>query len=44
VLLDLWRQGNFPMMTAFALIIWFIASLLVLIILWLNNRSLARAR
>jgi iron(III) transport system permease protein len=44
VLLDLWRQGNFPMMTAFALIIWFIASVLVMVMLWLNNRSLGKAR
>ncbi len=44
VLLDLWRQGNFPMMTAFALIIWLIASVLVLVMLWLNNRSLGKAR
>jgi iron(III) transport system permease protein len=44
VLLDLWRQGNFPMMTAFALIIWLIASLLVVIMLRLNNRSLGRTR
>jgi iron(III) transport system permease protein len=44
VLLDLWRQGNFPVMTAFALIIWLIGSVLVLMMLWLNNRSLAKAR
>ncbi|WP_181164662.1 ABC transporter permease [Amaricoccus solimangrovi] len=44
VLLDLWLQGNFPMMTAFALIIWVITSVLVILVLWLNNRNLARAR
>jgi iron(III) transport system permease protein len=43
VLLDLWQQGSFPMMTAFALIIWLITSALVICVLWLNNRSLARA-
>jgi iron(III) transport system permease protein len=44
VLLDLWRQGNFPMMTAFALIVWLIGSVLVLSMLWFNNRGLAKAR
>ncbi|WP_250518396.1 iron ABC transporter permease [Caballeronia sp. ATUFL_M1_KS5A] len=44
VLLDLWRQGSFPMMTAFALIIWFIGSLLVLAMLWFNNRRLAKVK
>jgi iron(III) transport system permease protein len=44
VLLDLWRQGSFPMMTAFALIVWFIGSLLVLAMLWFNNHRLARVK
>jgi iron(III) transport system permease protein len=44
MLLDLWRQGNFPMMTAFALIVWLIGSLLVLVMLRLNNRSLGKTR
>jgi iron(III) transport system permease protein len=44
VLLDLWRQGDFPQMTAFALIVWAIASLLVIIMLRLNNPSLGKAR
>jgi iron(III) transport system permease protein len=44
MLLDLWRQGNFPMMTAFALLVWFIGSALVLVMLWLNNRSLGKLR
>ena len=42
VLLDLWRQGNFPQMTAFALVIWLIASILVVVMLRLNSRGLRR--
>lgn len=44
VLLDLWRQGNFPMMTAFALIVWLISSTLVIVMLRLNNRGLAKVK
>ncbi len=44
VLLDLWRQGNFPMMVAFALIVWAIGSALVLIMLKLNDAALAKVR
>lgn len=43
VLLDMWTQGNFPRMTAFAIIIWLIASLAVLIMLRLSNRRFTRA-
>ncbi len=43
VLLDLWTQGNFPAMTAFSIIVWLIASVLVLVLLRLSNRRFARS-
>ena len=44
VLLDLWRQGSFPIMTAFALVIWLIASVLVVLMLRLNSQNLGKAQ
>jgi iron(III) transport system permease protein len=43
VLLDLWTQGNFPAMTAFSIIIWLIASALVVLSLRLSDRGFAKA-
>ncbi|GAA5003797.1 ABC transporter permease [Streptomyces hyderabadensis] len=43
VLLDLWGQGNFPQMTALAIVIWLISSVFVLLMLRLSNRRFARA-
>ncbi|ODT83715.1 MAG: hypothetical protein ABS76_02020 [Pelagibacterium sp. SCN 64-44] len=44
VLLDLWENGSFPLMTAFALVIWLIATCMMCFVLWLNNRGLERSR
>lgn len=42
VLLDLWENGSFPLMTAFALVIWSIATCVMGLVLWLNSRSANR--
>ncbi len=44
VLLDLWENGSFPLMTAFALIIWAIATTMMAAVLWLNNRNARKVR
>lgn len=44
VLLDLWENGSFPLMTAFALVIWAIATVCMCLVLWLNNRNMMKAR
>ena len=44
VLLDLWENGSFPLMTAFALVIWAIATCMMALVLSLNNFNLRRSR
>ncbi|MFV0296135.1 MAG: ABC transporter permease, partial [Hyphomicrobiaceae bacterium] len=44
VLLDLWENGSFPLMTAFALIIWLIATVMMGFVLWMNNLGVRRRR
>lgn len=44
VLLDLWENGSFPLMTAFALVIWLIATVMMCFVLWLNNRGLGKIK
>lgn len=44
VLLDLWNQGDFPAMTALAIMIWLISSVLVLLMIRISNGRMARAR
>lgn len=44
VLLDLWENGSFPLMTAFAMVIWLIATVMMSGVLWFNNRNLRKMR
>lgn len=44
VLLDLWENGSFPLMTAFALVIWAIATCMMAVVLWLNNHNVKKTR
>lgn len=44
VLLDLWENGSFPLMTAFALVIWLIATIMMGLVLWINNRNVMKSR
>ncbi|MFT4085143.1 MAG: iron ABC transporter permease [Nocardioides sp.] len=44
VLLDLWNQGNFPAMTALAIMVWLISSILVLVMIKVGNRRVSAAR